>query len=103
MSECPIAVVTGAIACAAARLLATEGFHVVLAARRAQRLESLAKEVTNAGGAATAVSVDVTSEADVAELARTVAALDGDLELLVNNAGGARGSEPVATASVADW
>jgi NADP-dependent 3-hydroxy acid dehydrogenase YdfG len=106
MSERPIAVVTGAssgIGAATARRLATEGFHVVLAARRAQRLESLVKEVTDAGGEATAVPGDVTSDADVAALAGAVAGLDGDLELLVNNAGGALGSDPIEAASVADW
>jgi NADP-dependent 3-hydroxy acid dehydrogenase YdfG len=106
MSERPIAVVTGAssgIGAATARRLATEGYHVVLAARRAQRLEALAKEVTGAGGEATPVAVDVTSDTEVAALAELVAGLDGDLELLVNNAGGARGSDPIASASVADW
>jgi NADP-dependent 3-hydroxy acid dehydrogenase YdfG len=106
MSERPIAVVTGAssgIGAATARRLATEGYHVVLAARRASRLESLVAEVTAAGGEATAVPGDVTSDADVAALAAAVAGLDGDLELLVNNAGGAAGSDPVEAASVADW
>ncbi|HKS99866.1 MAG TPA: SDR family oxidoreductase [Rugosimonospora sp.] len=88
---------------ATARRLGTEGYHVVLAARRIQRLESLAKEVTGAGGEATPVAADVTSDAGVADLAAAVAALDGDLELLVNNAGGARGSDPIEAADAGDW
>src|SRR2546423_5136156 len=105
-STYPIEVVTGAssgIGAATARRLATEGFHVVAVARRAQRLETLAKEITTGGGAATAVVADITRAADVAELRDTVEGLTGELTLLVNNAGGARGSQPVETADVADW
>jgi len=105
-STYPIAVVTGAssgIGAATARRLATEGFHVVAVARRAQRLETLAKEITAGGGAATAVVADITRAGDVAELRDTVEGLTGELTLLVNNAGGARGSEPVESADVADW
>ena len=98
-----IAVVTGAssgIGAATARRLASEGFHVVAAARRADRLDALVKEI---GANATAVECDITSDASVARLATTVAALDGTLTLLVNNAGGARGVDPVAAGSVDDW
>ena len=97
-----IAVVTGAssgIGAATARRLAAEGFHVVAAARRADRLETLVKEI----GDATAVTCDVTDDVSVAGLARAVDDLGGRLTLLVNNAGGARGMDPVASGSVADW
>jgi NADP-dependent 3-hydroxy acid dehydrogenase YdfG len=106
MSSNGIAVVTGAssgIGAATARRLATEGFHVVLAARRADRLAGLAEEITGGGGLATAVPVDVTSAGDVEALVEAVSGLDGQLELLVNNAGGARGSDPIEAASVDDW
>jgi NADP-dependent 3-hydroxy acid dehydrogenase YdfG len=98
-----IAVVTGAssgIGAATARRLAAEGFHVVAAARRADRLAELVKEI---GPAATAVECDVTSDESVAGLAAAVAELSGPVVLLVNNAGGAIGLDPVATGSVADW
>ncbi|MGC9670141.1 SDR family oxidoreductase [Planosporangium sp. 12N6] len=101
-----IAVVTGAssgIGAATARRLAAEGFHVVAAARRADRLDALVKEITDAGGSATAVAVDLTDDARVAALAETVAGLPGPLELLVNNAGGARGGDYVEDADLADW
>jgi NADP-dependent 3-hydroxy acid dehydrogenase YdfG len=97
-----VAVVTGAssgIGAATARRLAAEGLHVVAAARRADRLEALVEEIGNA----TAVECDVTDDASVARLAETVAGLDGTLTLLVNNAGGARGMDPVASGSVDDW
>jgi NADP-dependent 3-hydroxy acid dehydrogenase YdfG len=103
MAQKNIAVVTGAssgIGAATARRLAVEGFHVVVAARRADRLDELIKEI---GPDATAAVVDVTSDASVAALAARVAGLDGTLTLLVNNAGGARGMDPVASGQVADW
>jgi NADP-dependent 3-hydroxy acid dehydrogenase YdfG len=101
-----IAVVTGAssgIGAATARRLAVEGFHVVAAARRADRIEALVKEIVDAGGAATGIPVDLTEDSQVSALAETVAALPGRLHLLVNNAGGARGSEYVADADLDDW
>jgi len=98
-----IAVVTGAssgIGAATARRLAAEGFHVVAAARRADRLAALAEEI---GPAVTAVVCDITSDESVAGLAAAVAGIDGTLTLLVNNAGGARGLDEVAGSPVADW
>jgi NADP-dependent 3-hydroxy acid dehydrogenase YdfG len=92
------AVVTGAssgIGAATARALAAEGYDVVCAARRADRIAALAEEI---GGSA--VTCDVTSPESVAGLATAV----GDtLHVLVNNAGGAFGLEPVADADPEDW
>jgi NADP-dependent 3-hydroxy acid dehydrogenase YdfG len=101
-----IAVVTGAssgIGAATARALAAEGFHVVAAARRADRIEALVKELTAGGWAASAVEVDVTDDTRVAALADHVARLSGQLQVLVNNAGGARGADPVERADLSDW
>jgi NADP-dependent 3-hydroxy acid dehydrogenase YdfG len=92
------AVVTGAssgIGAATARRLAAEGYRVVCAARRAERVQSLAEEI---GG--TAVRCDVTSTEEVQALAAQVG---HTLDVLVNNAGGAFGSEPVADADPDDW
>lgn len=92
------AVVTGAssgIGAATARALAEEGFHVFLAARRTERLEKLAAET---GG--TPVTCDVTDPESVAQLADVVGAR---LDVLVNNAGGAFGSSPVAEADAEQW
>ncbi len=98
MTERPLAVVTGAssgIGAATARRLAKDGFEVIAAARRLDRIEALAKEIDGR-----AVQCDVTSADDVAALTATV----GDrLDLLVNNAGGAFGAEPVADADLDAW
>ncbi|WP_428963403.1 SDR family NAD(P)-dependent oxidoreductase [Micromonospora fluostatini] len=102
----PVAIVTGAssgIGAATARRLATEGFHVLAAARRTDRLAELVEQVTAAGGAATAVACDVTSDESVAGLADAAARAPGPVTLLVNNAGGARGLDPVESGSVRDW
>jgi NADP-dependent 3-hydroxy acid dehydrogenase YdfG len=96
-----IAVVTGAssgIGAATARRLAGEGFTVVAAARRTDRVARLAEET-----GAVAVRCDVTSDADVAALADAVAGLPGQLTLLVNNAGGALGADPVAETDIEQW
>jgi len=101
MPSNPIALITGGssgIGAATARRLAAEGFHVIIAARRTDRLEALAKEI-----GATAVTADVTDPADVATLVSTVDSLGGELTLLVNNAGGARGTETVEAAHIDDW
>ncbi|MCW2523920.1 MAG: family NAD(P)-dependent oxidoreductase [Frankiales bacterium] len=99
-----LAVVTGAssgIGAATARRLATEGFRVWACARRLSRLVELAESAPGVE----AVELDVTDAASVAALAGRLAAEPdpADLTLLVNNAGGAVGLEPVATADPADW
>jgi NADP-dependent 3-hydroxy acid dehydrogenase YdfG len=92
-----VAVVTGAsagIGEATARTLAALGFHVVCVARREGPIKALADEI---GG--TAIVADVTVDADVSALADALPRVD----LLVNNAGGARGLEPVAEADLDNW
>ena len=92
------AVVTGAssgIGAATARELARLGFRVVCAARRTDRIEALAAEI---GGVA--VACDVTSPASVTGLAEATGEV---LHLLVNNAGGAFGADPVESADPEQW
>ena len=82
-----IAVITGAssgIGQAAARLLAEEGVHVVLAARRLDLLDALAEEL---GASATIVQTDVTDGSQVKALFELVRERFGGLDLLFNNAG----------------
>ncbi|KRC99432.1 MULTISPECIES: SDR family NAD(P)-dependent oxidoreductase [unclassified Streptomyces] len=97
-----IAVVTGAssgIGAATARELAAAGYRVVLTARRKDRIEALAEEITRAGGSAAAYQLDVTDRAAVDEFATAFRTIG----VLVNNAGGALGADPVATGDPADW
>ena len=96
-----VAVVTGAssgIGEATAKVLAAQGFHVVAVARRADRIEALAAEIDG-----TAIVADVTDDAAVAALADRLDRLGGKVSVLVNNAGGARGLEPVAEADLEHW
>ncbi len=96
-SELPIAVVTGAssgIGAATARRLASQGFHVVLGARRVDRLEALAAEI---GGSA--YRLDVTDQLSVDDFCARVPSC----RVLVNNAGAAYGMEPVSEADLGDW
>ena len=93
-----VAVVTGAssgIGAATARELARHGFRVVCAARRQERIEALADEI---GGRA--VRCDVTDADSVAQLAEAVGP---GLHVLVNNAGGAFGADPVESADPEQW
>ena len=83
------------IGAATARRLAAEGYEVVAAARRRERLDSLASSAPGIR----AVTLDVTSPSSVAELASSLS----DVAVLVNNAGGAVGVEPVEAADPADW
>jgi NADP-dependent 3-hydroxy acid dehydrogenase YdfG len=114
------AVVTGAsagIGEATARALAAAGFQVFLGARRLARLRALAAEINAAAGTAgastagegtagrpgataVALELDVTDASSVAAFA---AQLPPRLHLLVNNAGGAHGLEPIAEARDEDW
>ncbi|WP_335978470.1 MULTISPECIES: SDR family oxidoreductase [Streptomycetaceae] len=99
------AVVTGAssgIGAATARRLAEAGYHVALAARRTDRLDALAKELTDAGRSASVHALDVTDRAAVDAFAADLGALP-PLHVLVNNAGGALGTDPVATADPDEW
>ncbi len=99
MTERGTAVVTGAssgIGAATGRALAAAGFRVVLGARRLHLVEALATEI---GSQAQAYPLDVTDPISVDAFCGHI----DDCRLLVNNAGGALGLDPIATADEAKW
>lgn len=98
MGKVKTAVVTGAssgIGAATARALASAGFKVILGARRVDLIDTIAEEIRGV-----AHRLDVADAASVTEFAGHVPA---ELHLLVNNAGGALGLEPIAQARDEDW
>lgn len=85
-----VAVITGAssgIGEQTARALAARGATVALLARRADRLDAIAKDIRNAGGKATAHAVDVTDSAALAAVAAAIKAELGTAGIVFNNAG----------------
>ena len=91
-----VAVVTGGsagIGEAACRALAADGWHVIVAARRVERCRAIADAI---GG--TALELDVTDEASVDKLAKLPR-----VDLLVNNAGGAKELDLLRDANANDW
>ncbi|MEI2701632.1 MAG: SDR family NAD(P)-dependent oxidoreductase [Baekduia sp.] len=99
MSERQTAVITGAssgIGAATARQLHDAGFAVVLSARRADRIDALAQDL---GEHARAVACDVTDPAHVDSLAAAVP----ECAVLVVNAGGALGLEPLSELDEEQW
>ena len=85
-----VVAITGAsagIGRATAEHLAREGAAVVLSARRADRLDELAKSIQARGGRALAVPADVTSEDDMRTLAARAVDEFGRLDVMICNAG----------------
>jgi 3-oxoacyl-[acyl-carrier protein] reductase len=70
-----------------ARVLSAHGAAVVLAARQMGKLESLQKDITDKGGRAVAVSMDVTDNASIANAFDAAEAALGPVSVLINNAG----------------
>jgi NADP-dependent 3-hydroxy acid dehydrogenase YdfG len=85
-----IVVVTGAssgLGEATARLLSAQGATVVLGARRADRLQSLAKDLESRGGKALALTTDVTRREQVKALVDSAVQTYGRIDVMINNAG----------------
>ena len=96
--------ITGAsgIGEAAARELARRGAHVVLGARRTDRLERLVAEITAAGGSARCRALDVTRLEDVQAFVAFAQAEYGRLDVIVNNAG-VMPLSPLAALKIDEW
>ena len=96
----PIAVVTGAssgIGAATAIALGRHGYRIVVGARRVDRLERVA------GEHGVALRLDVTEEESVNEFVAEIEQRFGRIDVLVNNAGGALGLNPIADAIDDEW
>jgi NADP-dependent 3-hydroxy acid dehydrogenase YdfG len=85
---------------AAARAFAAEGAHLLLGARRLDRLEKIAAEVRQPGAAR---ALDVTRAASVEAFVQWVRAKTSRVDVLINNAGGAHGLDSVADGKDEDW
>jgi 3-hydroxy acid dehydrogenase/malonic semialdehyde reductase len=99
-----IVLITGASAgfgASIARVLAAEGHRIIATARRTDRLQALAEEL----GSATVLplAMDVTDRAAVAAAIEGLPAAWEEIDVLVNNAGLARGLAPAQEAKLDDW
>lgn len=100
-----VVVITGAssgIGANTAKLLAQLGARVVLGARRKDRIDSVVKEITGAGGKAAGFAVDVTKRAEVEALIKGAVDNFGRVDVLLNNAG-LMPIAPIALLKVEEW
>ena len=89
---------------AAARAFAREGAKLLLGSRRVDRLEAVAAEAKKAGSpAAHARTLDVSQTKSVNDFAAWTRTLTDRLDVLINNAGGAKGLDTVAQGKDDDW
>jgi 3-hydroxy acid dehydrogenase / malonic semialdehyde reductase len=89
---------------AAAVAFGREGARLLLGARRVDRLKDVAAHAIEAGAAAAEIQrLDVASTPSVDSFAQWVKTTSGKVDVLINNAGGAHGLEPVAEGKDADW
>ena len=100
-----VVAITGAssgIGEATARFLAAQGAHVVLGARRTDRLEVLAKAIAANGGSVRNRALDVTSLDDMQAFIGFAKAEFGRLDVMVNNAG-VMPLSPLASLKIDEW
>jgi NADP-dependent 3-hydroxy acid dehydrogenase YdfG len=100
-----VVVITGAssgLGEATARLLSAQGATVVLGARRADRLQALADELTAAGGRALAVAMDVTHYDQVKRLVDAAVQTYGRIDVIINDAG-LMARSPLERLKIEDW
>ena len=100
-------VITGAssgFGAAAARAFGAEGCHVLLGARRVEKLNHVAGEASREGAASASCHLlDVAQTASVESFVGWIRSLTPAIDVLINNAGGAHGMDPVATSRDEDW
>src|SRR5258706_3048352 len=103
--EGKVVVITGAssgLGEATARFLSAQGACVTLGARRVDRLQSLAKELTDSGGKAIAIATDVTHYDQVKQLVDTSVQTYGRIDVMLNNAG-LMPHSPLERLKIDDW
>ena len=103
--EGKVVVITGAssgLGQATARLLSAQGATVALGARRLDRLQALAEELTRSGGKALAVTTDVTDCDQVKRLVDTAVQTYGRIDVMINNAG-LMPNSPLERLKIDDW
>ncbi len=103
--EGKVIVITGAssgLGEATARHLSAQGASVVLGARRAERIQSLAEELIRNGGKALALATDVTRYEEVKALVDTAVQAFGRIDVMINNAG-VMPHSPLERLKIDDW
>ncbi|TXF88408.1 SDR family NAD(P)-dependent oxidoreductase [Neolewinella aurantiaca] len=95
---------TSGIGRATARCLAVEGFRLILIGRRNERLEELGEELLNAHQTETLlIPLDVTDREAVSSLPARLAGAWQNIDVLVNNAGKAKGVDPIHEGQLDHW
>ena len=100
------AIVTGAtsgIGRSVAIKLAENGYDLVITGRRTDRLAEVEKELRNAGADVLSLGFDVSKYEEVKANLGMLSGKWAKIDLLVNNAGGALGKEPIQEGAVEDW
>ena len=103
--EGKVVVITGAssgLGEATARMLSARGATVVLGARRIERLQKLAEELTTKGGKALALATDVTNHEQVKSLVDAAVQKYGRIDVMINNAG-LMPHSPLERLKIDDW
>ncbi len=101
-----IALITGAtsgIGQATALKAAEAGFDIIITGRRAERLETLSKEIRNKGVDVLSLNFDIRYAAEVEKAINSLTDKWKEIAVLVNNAGLAVGTSPIQEGILDDW